>query len=253
MIISQKIKSIRLDTVLFRLWRDLFIADSNFVQKRIKTYYDRPSKVIFPPVDTDFFTPGPSERNDYYLLAGAMVPYKKGDIVIEAFNGLDKKLIVTGDGPDLKRLAEMATDNIEFTGWIDRETLRDYYRGCRALVFPGIEDFGITPVEAQACGRPVIAYGEGGLLDTVIGPTLNDCNSYSGFKSGIFFPEQTVNSIRSALDIFPNIDFEPDAIANHARRFSKKNFSNSISEVISIAYEDFHDNGKAGLEERIIT
>ena len=214
---------------------DLFIADSNFVKRRIKSFYGRPSEVIFPPVDIDFFTPDSSPEYGYYLLAGAMVQYKKGDIVIEAFSGLDDKLVVTGDGPEFDRLKNMATDNIKFTGWIDNEKLRDCYRRCKALLFPGVEDFGIIPVEAQACGKPVIAYGEGGALDTVIGPTIGNYENHQGFKSGLFFNEQTPGSIRAALNIFSGMKFDSESIVRHSGKFSKKNFSESMANFVSRA------------------
>jgi glycosyltransferase involved in cell wall biosynthesis len=228
---------------------DLFVADSNFVKERIKSFYKRSSEVIFPPVDTEYYSPGPSTRQDYFLLAGAMVPYKKGDIVIEAFNQLGAKLIVTGEGPEMNRLSKIAKSNIEFTGWIDRETLRDYYRGCEALIFPGIEDFGIVPVEAQACGRPVIAFGQGGVLDTVKGPTVNNFEDYEGLISGLFFTEQTAGAIISALKVFSKMEFDTNSINEHAREFSKENFSSSIGDFVSKACHNFEKYGKTGLEE----
>lgn len=231
---------------------DLFIADSNFVRKRIKEYYQRPSKVIFPPVDTDFYTPGPSGRQGYFLLAGAMVPYKKGDIVIEAFKGLDEKLVVTGDGPELIRLANMASRNVEFTGWIDRETLRDYYRGCSALIFPGVEDFGIIPVEAQSCGKPVIAYAEGGIKDTVIGPLVDEIDRFDGFKSGLFFKNQTVEEITKALKVFSDLSFDSEEIRRHAAGFSKENFFSRMNELLTEAVSLFRKQGKIKLEERLV-
>jgi len=231
---------------------DLFIADSDFVRRRIKKYYRRPSKVIFPPVDTEFYTPGPSSSEGYFLLAGAMVPYKKGEIVVEAFRELDKKLVVTGDGPELPRLANMATKNIEFTGWLDREGLRDYYRGCKALIFPGVEDFGIIPVEAQACGKPVIAYREGGIEDTVVGPIIDDISTYDGFKSGIFFKRQTVDDIRGAVNAFSKIEFDSQAIREHVLRFSKERFFREINDFLNEAVGIFREQGKLKLEERLI-
>jgi glycosyltransferase involved in cell wall biosynthesis len=231
----------------------LFIADSNFVKARIDRYYNRPSEVIFPPVDTDFHTPGAGKKGDYYLLAGAMVPYKKGDIVVEAFRDLDLNLVVTGDGPELSRLKGMASDNIEFAGWIDNETLREYYRGCKALIFPGVEDFGIVPVEAQACGKPVIAFGEGGALDTVIGPTIENYKEHQGFKSGLFFPEQTPDSIRTALGIFDRMTFDSQVIVQHAKKFSGKLFSQAAYSIISRAYDHFEKKGISGLEDKLIS
>ncbi len=231
---------------------DLFIADSNFVRKRIETYYARPSKVIFPPVDTDFYTPGESRRDGYFLLAGAMVPYKKGEIVINAFKGADNKLVVTGEGPEMDRLAKMATDNIKFTGWINKETLRDYYRGCNALIFPGVEDFGIIPVEAQACGRPIIAFGEGGILDTVVGPTIDDYRKHDGFKSGLFFKEQTADAVREAVEVFKKLEFDGGAIVKHAREFSKIRFESEIRRFIYKAVETFVKSGRLDIEERML-
>ena len=231
---------------------DLFIANSNFVRARIKNYYNRPAKVIYPPVDTQYYTPGGGGNEDYYLAAGALVPYKKIDLVIEAFRGLDEKLIVVGDGPELPRLANIASRNVKFIGWVDRETLRDYYRGCKALIFPGVEDFGIIPVEAQACGKPVIAYAEGGITDTVIGPSLEEAQGYSGFKSGLFFRNQTIGEIRRALKIFPSINFDPSAIREHAARFSKERFFSEINEFLNEAVGLFKNQGKFKLEERLV-
>ncbi len=230
---------------------DLFIADSNFVSKRIEKYYQRPSKVIFPPVDTDFYTPGPSSRQGYFLLAGALVPYKKGEIVIEAFRELDEKLVVTGDGPELIPLANMASKNVEFTGWIDRETLREYYRGCKALIFPGVEDFGIVPVEAQSCGKPVIAYGEGGINDTVIAPFVDEIDRFGGFKSGLFFKNQTAEDIRMALKVFPTLSFDSPEIHKHAARFSREKFFAQMNELLTEGVGLFRKQGKFKLEERL--
>ncbi|UCE65647.1 MAG: glycosyltransferase [Candidatus Zixiibacteriota bacterium] len=232
---------------------DLFVANSNFVKWRIGEYYRRSAAVIHPPVDTEFYTPGPSDKREYFITAGALVPYKKTEIIIEAFRNLDERLIVTGDGPDLKKLVNIAPDNVEFTGWLDREKLRDYYRGCKALIFAGIEDFGIIPVEVMACGRPVIAFNKGGLVDTVVGPSTDNFRGYNDFKSGLFFTEQTAPSIRHALDIFTIMEFDSDSISEHTQKFSKKDFSYSVREFISKAYDSFRDNGKAGLEERLIS
>lgn len=254
-----KFQTIKIITSRLRKWDrntagrvDLYLANSNFVKKRIETYYGRPSKVIFPPVDTDYFTPGDSPMNEYYLLAGAMVPYKKGEIVIEAFRDLDEKLIVIGEGPEMARLAKLATENITFTGWLGSEKLREYYRGCKALIFPGVEDFGIVPVEAQACGKPVIAYSEGGILDTVVGPSIDNHETYKGFKSGLFFKEQTARAVCEAVRIFGKMKFDSDAIVNHSRQFSKGRFSSELNIFINNAIEFFRANGKTGLEERMI-
>ncbi len=231
---------------------DLFVANSGFVKWRIGKYYKRPAAVIHPPVDTEFYTPGPSDKSEYFIVAGALVPYKKTEIIIEAFRNRDERLIITGDGPDFKKLVRTAPDNVEFTGWLDRGKLREYYRGCKALIFAGVEDFGIVPVEVMACGKPVIAFNKGGLVDTVIGPTTENYRDHKGFKSGLFFTEQTPLSVRLALDIFATMEFDSDSIARHVQKFSKNSFSSSIGEFISKAYDDFRGNGKAGLEERLI-
>lgn len=231
---------------------DLFIADSQFVQKRIGKYYNRKSILIYPPVDTEYYTPGFAGGGKYFLAAGALVPYKKIDLVVEAFRGLKEKLVVIGGGPDLEKLSGEAPSNVEFTGWVSRERLREYYRDCRALIFPGVEDFGIIPVEVQACGRPVIAYGEGGLKETVVGPSLDSALEYGGFKSGIFFMNQNINDIREAVRVFPALQFDSAGIRDHATRFSKERFYSEISELLNEAVGLFRSQGKTGLEERLI-
>ena len=231
---------------------DLFIADSNFVKSRIEKYYNRPAKVIYPPVNTEYYTPGQASNDGYYLLSGAMVPYKKGDIVIEAFKNLDKNLVVTGDGPEFARFVNMASQNIKFTGWIDDETLKDYYRGCKALIFPGVEDFGIVPVEVQACGKPVIAYGEGGIFDTVKGQFINEIDKFDKSDTGLFFKEQTPHAIREAIKVFESLEFDSDMIRENALRFSDKRFFDEINEFFTEAVSIFRKQGKIKIEERLI-
>jgi glycosyltransferase involved in cell wall biosynthesis len=158
----------------FRVWDvstasrvDHFVANSRFVARRIERYYRRPSTVIYPPVDTAYFTPG-GESGDYYLVVSRLTAYKQIDLAVEAFNRLGKPLWIVGDGPERRRLQAMAGQNVRFLGALPREGVRDAMRGCQALIFPGKEDFGITPVEVQATGRPVMAYGGGGALESVI-------------------------------------------------------------------------------------
>ncbi len=231
---------------------DLFIADSNFVKSRIQNYYGRPSIVIHPPVDTKYYTPGVNKDGDYYLLGGALVPYKRADLAIEAFRGIPEKLVVTGDGPDFYRLANNAPENVRFTGWIDRETLRDCYRGCKALLFPGVEDFGIVPVEAQACGKPVIAFGQGGIFDTVIGPYSDETDRFEGFKSGIFFRTQSSEAIQEALRVFESSSFDSTAIRDHALNFSKEKFMARINGFLEESIGIFRKDGKKTLEKRLL-
>ena len=230
---------------------DLFIANSSFVRRRIQNYYNRPARVIHPPVDTEYFTPGRNQNDGYYLVAGALVPYKRINLVIEAFRGSKEELVVIGDGPDFGRLVNNAPENVKFTGWVDRETLREYYRGCKALVFPGVEDFGIVPVEAQSCGKPVIAFAEGGIDDTVIGPLVDKIDGFDGFKSGLFFKNQTVEDIRKALKAFPTLSFDSQEIRRHAARFSRENFFIQMNELLAEAVGLFRKQGKVKLEERL--
>ncbi len=230
---------------------DLFIANSSFVRRRIRNYYNRPARVIHPPVDTEYFTPGRNQNDGYYLVAGALVPYKRINLVIEAFRGSKEELVVIGDGPDFGRLVNDAPENVKFTGWVDRETLREYYRGCKALIFPGVEDFGIVPVEAQSCGKPVIAFAEGGINDTVIGPLVDKIDGFDGFKSGLFFKNQTVEDIRKALKAFPTLSFDSQEIRRHAARFSRENFFIQMNELLAEAVGLFRKQGKVKLEERL--
>ncbi len=231
---------------------DLYLANSSFVKRRINDYYDRPARVIHPPVDTDYFTPGGKNDGEYYLMAGALVPYKRVDLAIEAFRNFPDELVVTGDGPDFMRLVNNAPSNVRFTGWIDRETLREYYRGCKALLFPGVEDFGIVPVEAQACGKPVIAFGEGGIFDTVIGPYADQADNYDGFKSGIFFKSRTSRAIRDAIRKFESSAFDFASIREHALKFSKARFFREFNAFLEESVGIFRNSGKEMIERRLM-
>lgn len=201
---------------------DRFVAISKHVQKRIETYYGRPSEVIYPPCDVDFYTPGRETREDFYLIVSALVPYKKIDLAIAALAG--KRLVVIGDGPERKKIEKDAPEGVQFLGWKPDEALRDYYRRARALVFPGEEDFGIVPVEAQACGCPVIAYGVGGALETVVDG-----------RTGVFFSEPTAASLRGAAERFEAMSFDPAAARENALRFSRERFKNEIRDMIQRA------------------
>lgn len=173
-----------------------FIANSENVRKRIQKHYNRESKVIYPPVDTDFFVPSNSrfKSKSYYLIVSAFAPYKKIDLAIEAFNYLRYPLKIIGVGQEEKRLRKIAKKNIEFLGWVSKEELREHYQNCKALIFPGEEDFGIVAVEAQACGTPVIAYGKGGITETVI-----PIQDHSDSPTGVFFYEQTPLALIEAV------------------------------------------------------
>ncbi|OGR83097.1 MAG: hypothetical protein A2901_02630 [Elusimicrobia bacterium RIFCSPLOWO2_01_FULL_54_10] len=195
-----------------------FLADSNYVAKRIKSFYNRDAEVIYPHADTEFYTTGPSPlKEDFYLIVSALAPYKKLELAVQAFNNLGKRLKIIGSGPSLASLKAKASPNIEFLGWRSNEEIRNHYRACRALIFPGTEDFGIVPLEAMACGKPVIAFGEGGALETV-----------QENISGVFFKESSSKSLAQAIQSFEKISWDPSKIRGHAEAFSRKNFVASL-------------------------
>ena len=192
---------------------DKFVAISATIQQRIRRIYGREAPVVFPPVDTDYFVPDPHGQHDYYLAVSRFVPYKRMDLIIETFNHRQEKLLIVGDGPQGSRLRRMAGRNIEFIGAVSDEELRVLYQNCRALVFPAMEDFGIIPVEAQACGRPVVALGKGGTAETVVDG-----------RTGVLFPEQTPQALDAAIDALERGSFDSQVIREHARSFDKKVF-----------------------------
>jgi glycosyltransferase involved in cell wall biosynthesis len=213
----------------FRMWDvtsamrvDHFVANSAHTRRRIGKYFRRDAEVLAPPVDTRCFAPG-GEPSDFYLVAGAMEAYKRFDLAVEAFNKLGQPLMVIGTGPEERRLRRLARKNVRLLGAQPDETLREYYARCRALVFPGEEDFGIVPVECMAAGRPVIAYGRGGALDTV-----------RDGETGLFFAEQTVDSLIDAVRRYEarERDFSPVRIAEHARAFDREQFKARFGAIV---------------------
>ncbi|MEW6652262.1 MAG: glycosyltransferase [Bacteroidota bacterium] len=197
-----------------------YIANSRYVAGRIKNYYNRTSEVIHPPVDSSTFQIS-KESGDYYLVVSALVPYKKNEIVIEAFNKLGKKLLVVGTGPEEAKLKSIAQENCTFLGWKSNEELAKYYAGCKALLFPGIEDFGIVPLEAMACGKPVIAFANGGALETVVDQ-----------KTGIYFFEQNSDAIVEAVLKLEQTTYDTQIIREHAMNFSREKFKERIKAYI---------------------
>jgi glycosyltransferase involved in cell wall biosynthesis len=210
---------------------DYFLAISRNIAAKIRKLYGRQAEVIYPPVDLEkFCIGGPPEP--YYLIVSALVPYKRIDIAIRAFNEMRLPLKIVGEGPLRRILQRSAGANIEFVGWVDDSLLAALYRSCQALIFPGEEDFGIVPLEAQACGRPVIAYGKGGALETVI-PVQANAES-AGSASGVFFSEQTPAHLIEAVQMYRKLQgrFNPEKIRNHAAQFSAQRFRDQMLEYI---------------------
>jgi len=201
---------------------DHFIANSPVVAERIRKYYRRESVVIPPPVEASRFDFDPhAQPEDYFLVLGRLIPYKRVDLAIEACNRLQLPLVIIGDGRDMERLKKLAGPTIRFLGRLPDAEVTYYYAHCRALLFPGEEDFGITPLEAQASGRPVIAYGVGGALASVIAG-----------MTGEFFTEPTVESLVEVLSTFAEGRYDPQVIRNHALEFDKPRFHRRIQQFI---------------------
>jgi len=203
---------------------DYFMANSRNVARRISRHYQRESVVIPPPVDVDFFTPSDSplpstgQADDYYLMVSALSPYKQVDLAIKTFSLSGDKLRIIGFGPELKNLRRMAGPNVSFLGVVTAGELLRQYRGCRALIFPGEEDFGLAPLEAQACGRPVVALGKGGALETVIPG-----------KTGVFFHESTPDALLAAVDKLRGLKLNSGEIRENALLFTEEIFRRKVS------------------------
>jgi len=214
---------------------DHFLANSRFIAKRIMKVYRRESTVIYPPVDAEFFIFN-EKKEDFYLTASRMVPYKKIDLIVEAFSQMpDKKLVVIGDGPDFNKIKSLSGKNIEILGFQPSDVLREYMQRARAFIFAAEEDFGITPIEAQACGTPVIAYGKGGILETIKG--LED-----EFPTGLFFDQQNVDSIKKTIQLFEKeyeSKIDPRKCRENSMRFSPERFRRELSNFIYEKYEMF--------------
>ncbi len=236
---------------------DYFIAISDNVKNRISKYYDRKADVIYPPVDvrvrttvrgavggTASFWPKrgcpphcpPHFEEEFYLMVSALVPYKRVDLAVKAFSESKKRLLVVGDGGELNALKKIAGDNVEFVGWVGDEDLKGYYSACKALIFPGEEDFGIVPLEAQAYGKPVIAYGAGGALETIV---PFEGKQEGSDATGVFFEEQTTASLNEAVSVLEKNrgSFYPDKIKANAVRFGRDRFKKEIEEYVKEKWE----------------
>lgn len=215
---------------------DHFIANSRYVKERIQRIYNRESTVIHPPValeDFDFT----KESEDFYLMVSALVPYKRVDLAVKAFNKLGKKLVIIGEGSEYDKLKTLADDNIEMLGSQSFDVLKDHYARCKAFIFPGVEDFGITPLEAQASGKPVIAMKKGGALETVLDN-----------ETGIFFEKQTPEALIEAVEKFEKIitSFDSRRIRRHAEKFSPDRFRSEIKAFLIEKYPSYFSNFEWG-------
>ena len=214
---------------------DHFMANSHYIARRIYKVYRRSATVVHPPVDTEGFTLR-TDKEDFYLTASRMVPYKRIDLIVRAFARLpDKQLIVIGDGTEMKKVRAVAGPNVTLLGFQPFAVLKDHLQRARAFVFAAEEDFGIIPVEAQACGTPVIAYGRGGSRETIINE-----------KTGVFFNEQTEDSIVGAVKRFEQIEhrLSPQVIRQQAEKFSVQAFRTAFRQVVKEAYEQKNDSIK---------
>lgn len=201
---------------------DYLIANSTHIRTEIKKYYHRGSTVVFPPVDVERFSDLDSGKRHGFVIAGRHTPYKKIDLAVAACTKLNLPLTVIGDGPDHQKLRQMAGPTITFTGQLSDEEVAQQFAKAEAFIFPGLDDFGITPVEAMAAGTPVIAYQAGGALDYVVPG-----------KTGEFFAEQTVDSLASVLQTFKAHNYSSHDIKKHARKFSRQQFQKNLSDYIT--------------------
>ena len=213
---------------------DRFVANSHFIKRRIQKTYRRDATVIYPPVDMDAF-PISGQKEGFYLTASRLVPYKRVDLIVEAFSELrDRELVVIGDGPEAARVRAKAGRNIRFLGRVDQAVLIDYMQRARAFVFAAREDFGIVPLEAQACGTPVIAFGRGGVRETINGLDSPD-------PTGVFFEAQDAGSIRDAIMRFERESWRisPDACRANAMRFASVRFRREFTAFVDDAWAEF--------------
>ncbi len=200
---------------------DMFTCNSEFISRRIQKFYRRESEVIYPPCLPENYKVETETKDDYYLIVSAFAPYKRIDLAIEAFSENKKKLLIIGGGQDEAKLKKTIPKNIEFLGKLNREETVKYYKKAKAFVFPGLEDFGIAPVESQAYGTPVIAFGKGGALETVVKN-----------QTGIFFKEQTTNSLNQAILDFERLEFKKNDFQKNINRFTEEKFIQKLKKQV---------------------
>ena len=200
---------------------DRFVAISQYVAGRIHRYYNRDATVVYPPVDTEFYRPSDVAPDRHFLIVSALVPYKRIDLAIDACRVAGARLRIVGEGPERESLMRQAGPDVEFRGWLSNEEIRDEYQRAAAVLLPGEEDFGIVPVEAQACGRPVVAFGRGGALETV-----------RDGETGVFFDELTPTSLASALERVSAMAIDSHRIRAHAEGFARDRYAAQMRAVI---------------------
>jgi glycosyltransferase involved in cell wall biosynthesis len=223
---------------------DRFIANSHHVADRIRRCYGRDSHVIHSPVDARRFRVGRG-RGDYYLVVSALAPYKRVDLAVLAASRLGRRLLVVGTGQEAARLRGLAGPTVEWLGWRTDEEVAELYAGCRALLFPGEEDFGIVPLEAAAAGRPTIAFDRGGVRETM--RPLS--RAHDGPPTAVFFAEQSVDGLADAIRRFEEVEtrFDPDALRAHAEAFDRPVFERRIAAFVSGAVRDHRRAGSAAV------
>lgn len=246
--LNRGVKSLMAQAILhyLRLWDlasanrvDHFAANSRYVAQRIWKTYRRSAQVIYPPVAVDRFYPQ-TQREDFYFTLARFVPYKRVDLIVEAFNRLGLPLVVIGDGADWSRLAAIAQPNIHLMRHQPEEVIVNYMQRCKAFVYAAAEDFGIAAVEAQAAGAPVIAYGRGGITETVISE-----------KTGLFFPEQTVESLMASVRLFESgaYYFSADLLRQNAEKYAPERFRQQFSGFVEAKWSKFQQkNGRHGIQ-----